>query len=144
MRLFILALAVVSFSLASCEEGPSHKYKEPLFDGKNYFVDISDIKEDRPVFYEVESGHKQVRFFLILVNGAIQSYVDACRQCYPQKAGYRCENGYITCKYCNKKYYPDALKEGAGNCYPIKLLGTASGNRYIIDKEQLISAAKYF
>ncbi len=139
-KLIILLIAAVF--LCSCE---SHSvYSRASFDGNKSEIDISTLKENQPEFYSVVIDGKTVNFFLIRVNGEIQSYFDACRECFRKKLGFRFNDGFIQCKACGAKYPPGTLKEGIGSCCPIQLKGALQDNRFIIAREALIEGKKYF
>ena len=128
--------------LCACE---SHSaYHGAPFNGNKSEIDISNLKGNQPEFCSVVLDGKTVDFFLIRVNGKIQSYFDACRECFPKKLGFRFNEGFIQCRACNVKYPPEALKEGIGSCCPIQLKGALQENRYIITREAFIEGKKYF
>jgi len=141
MKLLIICLTV-AFFLCACESHPA--YQGAPFDGNKSEIDISNLKENQPEFYSVVLDGKTVIFFLIKVNGEIQSYFDACQECFRNKLGFRFNEGCIQCKACDMKYPPGALKEGIGSCAPIHLKGSLQENRYIITREALIEGKKYF
>ncbi len=141
MKLSIIFLITAIF-LCACE---SHSaYRRAPFDGNKSEIDISNFKENEPEFYSVVLDGQTVNFFLIRINSEIQSYFDACRECFRKKLGFRFNEGCIQCKACNVKYPPEALKEGIGSCAPIHLKGSLQENRYIITREAFIEGKKYF
>lgn len=143
MKLILtFAIACGVILVLSCKKGTS--YKEPHFDGTNYVIDISMLQESQPEFYAPSINNKRVCFFLIRVHGEVQSYFNACRECYPKKLGFYLDNGYIACKSCNVKYPVEALKDGMGSCYPIRLKGSVIDNRYIITRDAMMAGVKYF
>ncbi len=139
-RLIIFLTAAVFF--CSCEN--HSPYNKAPFDGNKAEIDIGTLKGNQPEFYSVVIDGKAVNFFLIRVNGEIQSYFDACRECFRKKLGFRFNQGFIQCKSCYVKYPPEALKVGIGNCCPIHLRGVLRENRYIITREALNEGKKYF
>ena len=136
----IVACAIIA--LASCQKIPI--YQEPLFDGNNYVIDFGSLREKEPVFYSVSFHDKRVSFFVVKVDGDVQSYFNACNECYPRKLGYYFEGGFLICKFCNERYPVDALKGGIGSCYPVYLKGTLRENRYLITREALGEGFKFF
>ncbi len=122
----------------------SVSHTEVVFKGPQISIDVRALKEGIPEFYSVDSDHKKVLFFLIKVRGDVQSYFDACLSCYDHKLGFREENGYVVCQFCNVRYPVDELKTGIGGCYPIRLKGGLVGNAYVITRESLAKGERYF
>jgi len=137
-----LILILSALVLVACEKTPL--YKEPSFEGKNYVIDVSGLSENMPDFYSVSIDNRRVSFFLVLVNGEVQAYFDACRKCYPHKKGYRLYDDFVVCKYCGERYAVYTLKKGIGSCYPIHINGTVLNGKYLISTEALSIGAKYF
>lgn len=137
-----LILIISALVMVSCQKTPL--YKEPSFDGNNYVIDLGGLTENRPDFYSVLIDNRRVSFFLVLLNGEVQAYFDACRKCYPHKMGFRFSDGFMVCKYCSERYATDKLKEGIGSCYPIHLNGTVVRGKYLISTEALSIGVKYF
>ena len=67
----------------SCNKTPAHE-KAP-FNGSVVAVDIKTLREDVPRFYSMEFDGRRINFFLIKVNGDVQSYFDACAMCYRER-----------------------------------------------------------
>ncbi len=141
MRLvFILLFSILL--LAACAKKPT--YPEAPVSDEAIIIDIKSLKEMSLVFYSLHYKDKKIDFFVVKVNEEVQSYFDACERCYPQKLGYRTDGEYVVCKACNVRYPIDSLKSGIGSCYPIVLKGRVEGNRYIIDKKDVIEGWRFF
>jgi uncharacterized membrane protein len=137
---FILACAAIV--LLSCEKIPP--YQEPPLSGNNYVIDVGALKEKLPVFYSVLLHDKRVSFFVVMVNGEVQAYFNACQQCYSRKLGFRVGGGCVVCRSCSGRYPIEALKEGIASCYPIHLKGTLNDHRYLITRDTLEAGEKFF
>jgi uncharacterized membrane protein len=98
----------------------------------------------QPSFYSLSIENKKISFFLVKVNGGIRAYFNACRECYPKKAGFSFEEGYIKCKACNERWPLESLQDGIGSCYPIPLRGNLKGDKYVITREALLEGIKFF
>jgi uncharacterized membrane protein len=141
MKRLTIVLIVAVF-LCACESRSA--YHRAPFDGNKCEIDVSNLKGNQPEFYFADLDGKTVVFFVLKVNGEIQSYFNACRECFRKNLGFRLDNGFIQCKACNVKYPVEALKDGIGSCYPIQLKGALRENRYVITREALIEGEKYF
>lgn len=138
----ISILFVIVFLLFACTKKSA--YPEALFDGSKVIIDISLLREGIPVFYSFRYDSKSIDYFVIKIDNDIQSYFDACAECYPRKQGYRYEDGRVVCNACDVGYPIYTLKEGIGSCYPIKLKGRLRGNIYEIDIDKIIEGKRYF
>jgi len=112
--------------------------------GAELSIDISHLQQRVPEFYVLPYSGKKIRFFLVLMDGDVRSYLNACHDCYPRRMGFRFEGDRVICRSCNVGYPLDALKSGIGGCYPIHLNGHLVHGRYVIDSKSLLDARKYF
>ncbi|MGE5300844.1 MAG: Fe-S-containing protein [Acidobacteriota bacterium] len=141
MKKIALALSVVIFIYA-CAKKPA--YPEARFDGADVRIVLNELKEKTPVFFTFHEGDKGINYFVVKVNGSVESYFDACAKCYPQKAGYRLEGGRVACRTCDVHYGLEDLKDGIGSCYPIELPGRLDGETYVISRKDLLAGGRYF
>jgi uncharacterized membrane protein len=139
---FLIIPALMATLLFSCTK--SVPYHELSFDGNSVKIDLAGIRENQPEFYSVEIDGKRLSFFVVLINGGVQSYFNACAKCYPRKLGFSSNGGQMRCRACNAKYQLDQLKEGIGSCYPIRLKGVVKKESYIITKEAFLEGVKLF
>ncbi len=128
--------------LSSCNIRSS--YQHMPYDGRQVSIDIRTLKEAAPAFYSVIIEGKRINFFVVLLNGEVSSYFDACNECYKKKRGYRWDEGSMICKTCNVRFPFDKLDTGIGGCYPIRIRGSRKGDAYILDKEAIEAGLKYF
>ncbi len=144
MAFFVFAAAIIiAFATSSCNRIPAYK-EAPLNGAGNIAVNIKTLGEKVPQFYTCVLAGRRIDFFLVKVNGAVQSYFDACAMCYPKKLGYRVEGNEIVCKACNLRYTAEELKTGKGSCHPIPLPGRTENGFYIITKDAVKTGLKYF
>lgn len=141
MRFLFLILFAASL-LSSCNDKPS--FKQISFDGPIAELDTKSLVNNQPEFYTVTIDGRKINFFVVMVNGEVQSYFNACLTCYPKKLGFRSKDGGVICRTCNVSYPVKSLKDGIGNCYPIKLKGNKGNDKYVIRKEDLMAGWKYF
>jgi uncharacterized membrane protein len=125
----LFALAVLT-GVTSCSRQPI--YPPPAVSDGNAVVDVSALKPETPQFFTYQYRGKNISFFLIRMNGGVQSYFDACVTCYPKKRGYQNKDGYIECRACDMHFSVYKLEKGMGGCYPIKLEGRMENGRYLI------------
>ncbi len=128
--------------LISCARGPS--YAAAPFNGLTSEIDVSNLMPKQPLFYSLSIDGKKISFFLVKVNGEIQSYFNACKECYPQKLGFSFEEGYMKCRSCNERWPLESLRDGIGGCYPIPLKGLLKGDKYVITREALLEGLQFF
>jgi len=107
-------------------------------------IDIERLQEKRPEFFSATIHKKRIGFFILKIGESVESYLDACMKCYPNRMGYRAGDSYLECRYCNVRYQVDSLKTGIGSCYPIPIQGRLKGREYIIDIDHLKEAEKFF
>lgn len=149
-------LVVICFLMLLFSCNIRSSYQHVPYDGKQVSIDIRTLKEAAPAFYSVMIEGKRIDFFVVLLNGEVSSYFDACKECYTKKGGYRCDGGAMICKTCNVRFPLDKLDTGIGGCYPIKIQGKIQGKisgrirgngqgaAYILDKEAIEAGLKYF
>lgn len=142
-RMMTGLLLIIAFAASSCSRMPAYE-KAPLNGAGDIAINVRSLKEGVPEFYTFDSAGKRIDFFLIRVNGEIQSYFDACAMCYSEKLGYRVVGGEIVCRACNLKYTADELKTGIGGCHPIPLPGRTENGSYIITPDSIKAGSKYF
>jgi uncharacterized membrane protein len=139
----LLAVLGLLLLFSSCSKKPV--YTGALFDGNRVRIELKSLPEKKAVFYTFHYGdNKGINYFVIKLNGEVQSYFDACVKCYPKRLGYRPHNDRLFCRACDVDYSVHDLKDGIGSCYPIKLNGTVDGGFYLIDKKDLLQGLKYF
>lgn len=102
------------------------------------------MKDNQPEFYSLSIDGKRLSFFVVMINGKVQSYFNACERCYPKKLGFSPDHGFMRCRACDAKYPFYKLKEGLGDCSPVRLKGTEKNGTYIITKESLLKGITFF
>lgn len=107
-------------------------------------IDVETLKDTRVGFFSVELNRKAVTFFVVRLGDSFESFLDACKKCYPHKRGYRVDDVYFECRSCKVRYPLDSLKTGVGSCYPVPIKGTLHGHEYRIQLKDLEKAKKYF
>lgn len=138
-----MSAALLMALLAACSRMPV--YNAAPEKGGVISIPLATIAESRPLFYTFRTpGGKQVNFFIVRQGAEVKSYLDACGKCFPQKLGYRAEEGQVICRACEVRYQNSDLKHGVGSCYPISLAGAAEGTAYVIRKEDLSLCSRYF
>jgi len=128
--------------ICSCSKKPV--YPEALFDGMNIRIELKNMPDKKPVFFTFRSGKKGINYFVLRLDGNVQSYFDACSRCYPKKLGYKLDKEQVICRECDITYNVNDLKDGIGSCYPLKLKGRIEGGIYIIEKNSILEGEKYF
>ncbi len=141
MRL-LFVLAGLMCILTSCAKAPS--FIQAPFNGYTSEIDASTLIPGQPRFYSLSIESKKISFFLVKVNGEIQSYFNACRECYTKKLGFSFEEGYVKCRSCNERLPLESLRDGMGGCYPIQLKGVLKGNKYVITRAALLEGMQFF
>lgn len=137
----VAALAVAAFLFCACASKPA--YQEAPVSGDYVRIVVSSLKEATPEFYSLgDPGEGRVDFFVLRIQGRVESYLDACARCGAKKKGFRVERGNIVCNACGVSYPLDSLK-GVGSCYPLPLEGEVRDDLYVIEKEELLKARKY-
>jgi len=136
-----LAVLLLVLALASCARKP--EYTKAPASGGQIRIPIGDLGDGMPVFHSIENGGTTIDYFVVMVNGTVESYFDACAKCYPNKLGYRTEGGDLVCAYCGQRFSMDELK-GFGSCHPIPIKGRREGDTYVINRDDLIQGALYF
>jgi uncharacterized membrane protein len=137
--LFILLAMVV---MLACSKFPSHPAS--TVKGDTIEVRISALVPQVPSYFSYTLNDRKINYFVLLIDGKVQSYFDACETCHPKKLGFRYEDGYLYCRACNEKYSVRDLETGRGNCYPVKLPGEQKGDKYIILIDSLKDNSRLF
>ena len=138
----VLTSSLVILLLASCSRQPS--YPPPLQSGPDVVIETNDLLPETPNFYTYRYQGKDINFFILKVQNKVLAFLDACVTCYPHKQGYRYDNGFVTCRYCNTKFSVFKLEKGIGGCYPIIIEGRIDKGRFHIPVKSLEAAADKF
>ena len=120
------------------------KYASPTIVGSDVVVEVSSLQPETPRFFTYHYNSKNINFFVLRLNTGVRSYLDACASCYPQKRGYRCEDGSVVCGACGLKFSIYKLEKGLGSCYPIKIDGRTEKDKYLIPVALLETQAGKF
>jgi uncharacterized membrane protein len=138
----VLSLSLVLVLLASCSRQPS--YPPPRQSGPDVIIEINELHPEDPKFYTYLYQGKSINFFVLKIQDKVLAFLDACVTCYPHKKGYRCEDGAVTCRYCNMKFSIYKLEKGLGSCYPIRIEGRMENGKYLIPVATLEKEADKF
>ena len=138
--LFILLFAL--FLVFACNSQP--RYAAPAKIGADVAVDETSLQFEIPRFFTYRYDGKNISFFVIRMKSGIQSYLDACTNCYPHKMGYHFANGAVECRFCGQNFSVSKLQKGLGGCYPIAIGGRVEKGQYLISVEILEKAANKF
>ena len=142
-RMFIAALGLVGIvALISCNHPPS--YPPAAQSGQNIVIDTATLEPEVPEFHTYIFKDKKISYFVLKIDGKVNSFFDACASCYPHKMGYSYKGGYVTCRYCDLKFSVYKLEKGLGSCYPIKIDGRTEKDKYVIPVKALEDAAEMF
>ena len=141
----IAGLVLLLFA-AGCAAEPPYLPVDPV--GQTVVIDTAALSEKTPLFYRMPVSGTEVIFFVVKVDGAMESYFNRCAACKSKKLGYFADGQYVICRVCNDRLPVDKLKEGFGSCYPFHLPGRSVGGKgaekYVIEKEDVRKGRKYF
>ncbi len=135
------SLAALALALLSCARTPSYP-EATATDGEIRFA-IETLTEDKPALFSFHHEGRRINYFVLKINGRVESYFDACAKCSPKKLGYRVSGGRLVCAACGQRYRMDDLG-GIGSCYPLRLEGRVEGASYVIEKDDIVKGARYF
>jgi uncharacterized membrane protein len=128
--------------LSACSRQP--RYPAPPQRGSDIVIDVATIENEVPKYFTYRHRDRNINFFVLKFPDRVLSFLDACITCYPQKLGYRHEQGYVTCRACGTRYSVYKLETGLGGCYPIRITGRLDKGDYIIPLAELASHAGKF
>ena len=94
-----------------------------MVEGDRIVIDTRSLENESPEFYSITLKGKKVDFFVVKKEDSVESYLDACENCYRFKKGYKVEGSYVICRHCGSTYPLDSLKTGLGSCHPMPLKG---------------------
>lgn len=137
-----LLVSMLMLIFYACNSKPG--YDTPAIKGDRVVIDAGALKDSKPEFFSIKLKGKRVDFFVMKINGSVESYIDACENCYRFKKGYRAEGSNIVCIYCGTSYPLDSLKTGFASCHPMPLRGELLGKEYFILLGDLEKAARFF
>lgn len=120
-------------------------YPEATRIGQNVSIDISNMQPGTPQYFSYLFKGMSIHFFVVKVDDRVISFFDACTKCYPQKKGFKFDNGSVVCRACDERYPISEIATGFGSCYPVKLPGRTEGSNYLISAADLEKLGeKYF
>ncbi len=137
----MVVLLALSFFVA-CSGKPDHPALPKVSEGK-VLIEVSSLEEGRPRFFTYAYEDGKVDYFAVLVEGAVESYFDACLKCSASKRGFRFRKGKLQCKACGESYGVDEI-QGTGSCLPIPLKGARKDNYHVISLSDMIDGKRYF
>lgn len=143
--LALIVVTVLALTVGSaCSRQPV--YAPPVVQGTDAAVAVSGLTPDVPQFFTLRSQGRNISFFVIRMEGKINSFLDACASCYQHKRGYRFDqkDSVVTCRYCDMRFSTYKLEKGLGGCYPIKIEGRIHNETYFIPLTALQAAADKF
>jgi uncharacterized membrane protein len=145
--IFIHIASIVLLLLAAgCAAEPPYLPVDPV--GRTFVINTAALPEKIPLFYRMPADGADVTFFVVKVDGAIESYFNRCAACKSKKLGYFSDGQYVICRVCNDRLPVDKLREGFGSCYPFRLAGRLGGEKGgekdVIEKEDVRKGKKYF
>jgi uncharacterized membrane protein len=141
-RITSFIVMIMLTAAAACSRQPI--YPPPAVVDGNAVFDLSSLKPESPQFFTYVYHDKNISFFVIRMNGGVQSYLDACVTCYPKKRGYQDKNGYVACRACDMSFSVYKLEKGLGGCYPVKISGRMEKGNYLISLATLEGQADKF
>ncbi len=133
---------MLSMMFSACSRQPVHP--APAIEGRDAVIAVSTLKHEVPQFFTYQYQGKNISFFVLRLNDKVLSFLDACASCYPHKQGYRYDDGFVTCRFCNMKFPVYKLEKGLGSCYPIRIDGRIENGKYLIPVATLENAADKF
>ncbi len=139
--LFLICFFLL-ISLSSCSSKAG--YIAPRQQDGKVILNTESLEEMTPVFYSVDLENVRVDFFIVKVDGAIESYMDACKNCYRHKKGYKIDDDEVICIHCGNRYGLDTLKASRTSCYPLPLKGKMEGGMYVIALTDIVDAGRFF
>ncbi len=141
-RIYFILFVVLFVSTLSCTRQTVHP--APAIEGRNAIIAMTALENEVPQFYTYRYQDKDISFFVLKMDGKISSFFDACASCYPHKQGYRYEDGFVVCRYCNVSFPLHKLEKGIGGCYPIRLEGRIENGKYLIPLSAIEAEAGKF
>ncbi len=141
-RSFFPVLVLLVIVVSSCTRQPAHP--APAIEGRNAVIAVTALENEVPQFYSYPHQGKGISFFVLKMDGKVSSFFDACASCYPHTQGYRYEDGFVVCRYCNVSFPLHKLEKGIGGCYPIRLEGRVENGKYLIPLAGLEAEAGKF
>lgn len=129
------SLLLFLLCMNACVRQPEYQPAERR--GGDIVVQTSALQDGVPRYFSHWHEGIAIRFFVVKTEGKPGAFLDACMKCYPQKLGFRYDNGSVICRACSERYPVSEIEDGVGSCYPIKLGGRAEGGEYRISVADL-------
>ncbi|MCG6551239.1 MAG: DUF2318 domain-containing protein [Candidatus Magnetominusculus sp. LBB02] len=139
----LAAVAAAVIALSGCKK--QDNYISAQFTGDTFTTSsIASLQDKTPVFYSYADGARQIRFFVVKVNGRVSSYFDVCNTCKEHNRGYRADKEFIECRNCQIQIAYEDLNTGVGGCYPIPLQGREENGAYSISRADIAAGRQLF
>ena len=109
-------------------------------------IDVSDLEAGEAKFYRfLNAGNQEVKFFVGRDRtGEIHAAFDANEICFKRKRGYSFDNGWFTCRVCDKSFALADVNEGQGGCEPVPVKHRVEGDELIIAETAMLEGWRYF
>ena len=115
-------------------------------EGELAHVPLDNVKTYTARFFECSLQDKTtIRFFLMgLPDGKVWLALDACEECFENRAGYRQEEDKMICNECGKSFRPEDAADSTDRCNPIRLHHEVQQGQIVIAAAELEKMKRYF
>lgn len=141
LRTLILMVSVFVACAWSCSSQAD--FVPVAFTNGMFITNVSSFMDRKPVFYSYKTEGKDIRFFIVKIDGQVRSYFDLCHSCKARNLGYRADDSAIECRACKVRIPYDTLESGIGGCYPYHLEGREKDGSYLILKDNILKGLQY-
>ena len=128
-------LLILLLTLFGCSG--NSPYAEAPVSGNTVTIDLAALSLDEPVFYSYKHNEREIRFFIVRIDGSPVAFLDACETCYSKNLGYRWEDGRLVCRACNMSFTLKKIEKGIGGCTPVRLSGSLVDGKFTIQLKTL-------
>jgi len=104
-------------------------------------IDVGGLKNGQALSYcyHGDTGER-IRFVLARGDdGKVRSVLDARRQCFTYRKGYRLDDGVLVCRTCGNRYRIEQMTRGLASCVPVGLPHQEDANQVKIKVSDLSS-----
>lgn len=145
-RVLTRAAAVVAVALTVGCAGNAAKYPEVSSRDGEVVVEMAGVAPGTGRFYSYRTAAGVRLDFFVYRDSAAKPHavLDACKECYRWKKGYRLDGEEVVCVKCGMRFTLDGLERGTGSCVPIALAAVERGESLVIPAASLEAGARYF
>lgn len=121
------------------------KFKTVKAQNGEVHIPVANVNDGKAHYFSLKSDGKAIHFFVVKSrDGIIRAAFDACDVCFPAQKGYSQKGDYMICNNCGRAFHSTQVNEVEGGCNPAPLKRNQTGDTLVIQKDDILTGARFF